>query len=1006
MATKQHDSTIASPLFDDMKTAILEQVPARIAFYDQDLRFVWANRAFWQARGAIGPQRLENDCCALANGDPSCPGCPVRLALQTGEPRRAEVRPARSDGSPPLAAWDVEAAPIRDDQGTLVGVVETVRDVLPLLSAEAEEVGLVGGWEFDVDTRQQTWTDGVYAIHEVDRTLAPTLEQRMAFYTPASRPIIELALERAIDDGAPFDLELQIVTARGNVRDVHAVGKSDPARHRVYGFFQDITERKRADVVLRESEASLREAERLASLGSWSWDLATNDVSWSEGLYAINGYDPRLPPPTYADQAAFYTKEGKERLDQLVHAALERAEAYAFDIDFLRPDGQVRHVHLVGNPVQDAFGRVVRLHGTVQDITERSQAEQALLRSRESLEMTAELAHIGGWEFDTATMYLVWADETFRIHEVQDTFVPTVENAIGFYVPADVPIIEQAVQKAIDLGAPFDLELEIATARGNRRHVRAIGQAEVKEGRTVKVWGTFQDITVRKLLEAENQRKQRLLEGVTEGTTDAVYIKDRLGKYLLINAAASAAVRKPAAEVLGKDDTFLFPPEEARAIMEADRRVMEAGTTRTYEEHLSTGRGATDYLATKGPIRDASGAVIGIFGIARDITDHKKTEAALATMQKLESLGTLAGGIAHDFNNILTSILGNVSLAQAGMADAAQVAELLQEAADACQTAKGLSHQLLTFAKGGAPIVKVVDLRIVLAAASSFASRGTRARCVLELGNSPLAVNIDKEQISHVIHNLVINAAQAMPEGGDITIRAASVALGASARVPLAAGPYIRVTVADQGIGIRPEHLAKIFDPYFTTKEAGRGLGLAMCHSIVAKHGGHIAAESGARGGTTFTLYFPSADAAQLPAEVASPVLTTGTGRVLVMDDDVAVAKTMVRLLKRLGYQAQAVVDGKSALAAYAQAMQVGEPFAAVIMDLTIPGGMGGKEAVVALHALDPGAKAIVSSGYSSDPVLSEWGAHGFVGVLAKPYRFEEVAEVLSRVIDPKLRAV
>jgi PAS domain S-box-containing protein len=403
-------------------------------------------------------------------------------------------------------------------------------------------------------------------------------------------------------------------------------------------------------------------------------------------------------------------------------------------------------------------------------------------------------------------------------------------------------------------------------------------------------------------------------------------------------------------------------------------------------------------------LRDPGDAIIGYLLIGTDNTARHRAEAALANVQKLESLGVLAGGIAHDFNNILTAIMGNLSLLSPQITPGGDAEELVREAHSACDNAKGLANQLLTFAKGGAPVVKVIDLRLLLTETAVFATRGSNVRCVCDVGAAPLAVNVDKNQIAQVIQNLVINATQAMTHGGVITARADLVTLGSQEHAPQGAGRYVEVTVTDPGVGIAAEDLSKVFDPYFTTKAAGRGLGLAMCYSIMAKHGGSITVESKPGAGAVFTLRFPAADAAEITVDAKRGAGLRRRAKVLVMDDDAAVSRVLLRILERLGYQAEGVGDGAAALFAYRAAMEAGDPFDVVIMDLTIPGGMGGEEAIAKLKLLDPEAKAIVSSGYSNDPVISEYSAHGFGEALSKPYSVEEVSEALRRMLGPRGR--
>ncbi|MFA6092646.1 MAG: ATP-binding protein [Elusimicrobiota bacterium] len=495
----------------------------------------------------------------------------------------------------------------------------------------------------------------------------------------------------------------------------------------------------------------------------------------------------------------------------------------------------------------------------------------------------------------------------------------------------------------------------------------------------------------------------RFQQMLIDAIPSPVFYKDADCVYLGGNKAFSRFLGLPLDQIIGKTVYEIAPKDLAEKYDKADRALLNNPGVQTYEASVVYADGTRHAVVfNKATFTDADGKLAGMIGVILDITKRKQAEEALANMQKLESLGTLAGGIAHDFNNILTAIMGNLSLLQCSMKDGSEALEMIQEAQTACATAKGLSHQLLTFSKGGAPIVKVMDLRPILTQMAGLSTRGSNVRCVFDLGEIPLPVKIDKDQVSQVVQNLVLNAVQAMPQGGSISVRSSILSLGKEEFPPLKAGRYVRVRVEDQGIGIHPSHLSRVFEPYFTTKAAGRGLGLAMCYSIMTKHGGIISVESKLGTGSVFSLHFPEADAAELVPEDARPALTTGSGRVLIMDDEAPVAAVLKRMLEHLGYLADSVKDGKAALNAYKKALKTDKPYAAVIMDLTIPGGMGGMEAVKKLHALDPEAVAIVSSGYANDPVMSEYASHGFVGMLSKPYLLEDVSETVRRAIGAK----
>jgi signal transduction histidine kinase/CheY-like chemotaxis protein len=401
----------------------------------------------------------------------------------------------------------------------------------------------------------------------------------------------------------------------------------------------------------------------------------------------------------------------------------------------------------------------------------------------------------------------------------------------------------------------------------------------------------------------------------------------------------------------------------------------------------------------RGDITDQSrGAAIAIASQVGNAITRIRAEMDLLKSSKIESLGIFAGGIAHDFNNLLTSIIGNISLAKLDLEENEGVFSILTEAERASLQAKDLTVQLLTFSRGGEPIRKTESIADLLSEKIDFILRGSGILCRYLVADGLRRSDIDRGQIGQVIHNIVLNARQAMPSGGTITITAGNVTLPGQIEMPLKPGDYVRISIADQGDGIPPNYINKIFDPYFTTRASGSGLGLAVSYSIIRNHNGHIAVRSEPGRGTTFDIYIPAStkdEKAQAHTD-AGREKRVDAWQVLLMDDDQMILDVGAKILKRLGHRVTCARNGEEAIALYRDAESSGARFDLVIMDLTVPGGMGGLETIKALKKINNGVRAVVSSGYSNNPVMANYRDYGFCGVIAKPYRYTDLENLLE----------
>ena len=448
----------------------------------------------------------------------------------------------------------------------------------------------------------------------------------------------------------------------------------------------------------------------------------------------------------------------------------------------------------------------------------------------------------------------------------------------------------------------------------------------------------------------------------------------------IINEKTRKPCKNPAIEIMGKGEIFNLANQTLLLSKDSTERSI------TYS-------GA--------PIMDKANQIIGSVLVFRDITREKKVEEELRKIDKLESVGVLAGGIAHDFNNILMAILGNLNLANLKINPDDDVAVPLKRAEEASLRAKGLTQQLLTFSKGGAPIKETALISETIKDSANFVLHGSNIICEYDMPRDLWAVEIDKGQISQVVQNLIINAKHAMPQGGVIKIKCDNVEFIANEDIPLPhENNYLKITISDNGAGISEDAIENIFDPYFSTKKNGSGLGLAISHSIISKHNGHIGVQSKPGQGTTFTIYLPTSARSHPADKEKATIYTKGSGKILVMDDEAMVRNVAQSMLMYLGYEVVCANHGTEAIDLYRQAYSSGKPIDVVILDLTIPGGLGGKETAQEILAVNADAKIIASSGYSNDPVMANYQEYGFWAAIVKPYELAELHGILVESIS------
>ena len=640
-----------------------------------------------------------------------------------------------------------------------------------------------------------------------------------------------------------------------------------------------------------------------------------------------------------------------------------------------------------------------------QEVSERKSAEEAFRESEERLRVI----------FDTSQAGIVMVDPQgtirFANKRMAEMFGTSYGELIGSSYVSHLHPDQCAVGSALMLKL-ISGEVDQASTERHYKSGKDGGfwgylsgrRLETPDGKLRALVGIISDITDRIKADEARGKALMLVETLLEQSPMGIIVfEGETGHCIRLNRAAAEISGGVPEAIVGCSFRESASWREA-GLVDVAEVVLADGVARPFETdlHTSNGREVTlrCYLSRFVVEERAHLLVLG-----QDITEerrlereNRRIEAQMLNMQKLESLGVLAGGIAHDFNNILTGIVGNITFAQLALDPSEKASGPLLKAEKACQRAAELASQLLTFARGGQPIKRAFSVKPLVGESASLVLRGTNVRGRIDIPDALSIIEADEGQISQAFNNIVINAVHAMPGGGTLRIAGADETLEPGNRLGLAPGNYVRLSFSDEGCGISEEDLKRIFDPYFTTKTGGTGLGLASTHSIIKKHEGVILVESKPGKGTTFTIYLPSTGEASMAdgVEEQVPAQAKGGGSVVVMDDEEMIRDLAWAMLTELGYQVRTCSDGGEAVELYRGSRAAGTPLSAVIMDLTIPGGMGGKEAARRILEIDPGARLIVSSGYSNDPVMSDYQSFGFCATLVKPYCAREIARVLS----------
>ena len=920
---------------------------------------------------------------------------------------------------------ETSGVPFFDSQGKLAGyrgidrdVTERIKNTEALKLNElwlrrALSISNIVYFTFDLQGSDNYWSSEMYRMFGFEPSdTPPPFEQFLERIHPEDRPQHVASQRKVIETGKRHVDVCRTNPSYGPIRYIQTVGVADFNEAgevwRVVGTLQDITAQKLLEQQLSESEAKYRFIVEHARELFLVVNLKENKFEFvSPAITNILGYSPDALTDSHT-MSAYVHDEDKPQLEKRIEN-IRRAfkdhqkELPYFEARYRHKDGHYVWLQTSGRIIYDDDGMPSMFIDLARDITARKNAETALRLSEEKHRLLLE---------KTSEKFIAISPEGkyhFVNHAYAEAYGRTPEEMIGKTLwdvfPHDeaqkrLASIQQTVAKKRRTG--FEIKSLLPT--GETKYFQSLLEPVYEEsGQLLWVLGIVMDVTERR----QSEEALRLSESRLKQAQKFA----RIGSWSWHIKTNQLEWSDEMYAIFGLDKEIVSQGLEevlARAIHPQDRAIAEAFNLSVvrdkkpmpieYRVIWPDNTVHTIWSEAGDLVLDDDGNPELLMGIAQDITERRQIEEALMNTQKLESLGALAGGIAHDFNNLLSGIFGFIDIA-AAITTEEKVGQYLTKTLGTLERARALTGQLLTFAKGGAPNKKLQRLPEFIEATATFALSGSSVSCRFNIPTDLWECEFDENQIGQVIDNIVINAQHAMPTGGKIEIVAQNQHIAHNAHPSLEEGNYVQIAIRDEGIGIPESILSKIFDPFFSTKTRGHGLGLAMCHSIITRHGGHIGVQSEPGIGSTFTFYLPAESELTAPESDLPVAVHRGSGDILLMDDEAVIRDTIDAMLSDMGYSVHCVRSSDAAIEAFINKHQSQSPFCALIFDLTIPGEPGGKETIVEIRRVDKDTPAFVLSGYADDPVMANPANYGFTASIRKPFRRAELAKLLNKYI-------